>query len=116
MKIKSLSDIPEALFYPVKQWVEADPVHLNILVAINMLLFIISIIAYMSLSKRIGRPDERTNAYYRNFAFAILIGLLVCEMIFPKTYMPYQVLAYKYAIALLVGDLYLFIQYKKDFS
>ncbi|EAR63134.1 hypothetical protein B14911_05446, partial [Bacillus sp. NRRL B-14911] len=40
MEIKSISDIPNALFYPLKTWAEQSSGNWNILVGIGFLLLI----------------------------------------------------------------------------
>lgn len=116
MQIKSFSDIPEALFYSLYQWTEESIGNFNILIGVGMLLILIALVALLFLTKRIGNADERTNAIYKNWAFVLLMTIVICDIIFPKTYLILQFMTYKYIIALLVGDLYLLIKYKKDFS
>ena len=66
--------------------------------------------------KTIGEPDERTNQYHKHWAYVVLMTILVCDIIFPKEYLVMQFFVYKYALAVLAGDIYFYIQYNKDFS
>lgn len=116
MQIKSFSDIPEALFYSFYQWTEESIGNFNLMIGISMLLILISLAALLFLTKRIGNADERTNAIYKNWAFVLLMMIVICDTIFPKTYLILQFSTFKYIMALLVGDIYLLIKYKKDFS
>ena len=116
MEIKSISDIPGAFFYPLKEWAEASSTNWNIFVGIPMVLLLVAAIAYIRLIKTIGEPDERTNQYHKHWAYVDLITILVCDIIFPKEYLVMQFFVYKYALAVLAGDIYFYIQYNKDFS
>ncbi|TFJ38731.1 DUF2178 domain-containing protein [Carnobacterium divergens] len=116
MKIKSLSDLPEALFFPLKEWVTQSPSNLNFLVGLTMLMILIGMCLSYYLLKKIGKPDERTNEYYKKLAYVVLVVIIICDIIFPKSYMPYQFYSIKYSLAVLIGSLYLFRQYRKDFK
>lgn len=116
MKIKSVSDIPSALFYNLKTWSEASSTNFNILVGVSTLLLCLAILGYILLARRIGESDERTNGIYKNFAFILLIVFLICDVLFPRTYLTNQFLVYKYALALIAGDIYLLIQYRRDYA
>ena len=116
MEIKSISDIPGAFFYPLKEWAEASSTNWNIFVGIPMMLLLVAAIAYIRLIKTIGEPDERTNQYHKHWAYVVLITILVCDIIFPKEYLVMQFFVYKYALAVLAGDIYFYIQHNKDFS
>lgn len=116
MKIESISDIPEALFYNLKLWADASITHWNIFVTLPMVLAIITVIASFYLIKKIGKADERTNGYYKNWAYFVLMSVIILDILFPKTYFIQQFFAYKYAISFFVGALYLGWQYKKDFT
>ena len=102
MEIKSISDIPGAFFYPLKEWAEASSTNWNIFVGIPMVLLLVAAIAYIRLIKTIGEPDERTNQYHKHWAYVVLITILVCDIIFPIEYLVMQFFVYKYALAVLV--------------
>ncbi|MDM8213884.1 DUF2178 domain-containing protein [Enterococcus hirae] len=116
MKIHSLADIPNALFYPLKEWAQASSLHWNIFVGSAMLLLLAALVGTLFFIRKLGAADERTNGYYKNWAFTVLIAIFVCDTIFPKDYLMNQFFVYKYAIAFLAGDVYMFLQYRKDFQ
>lgn len=116
MKIKSISDIPEALFYNLKLWTEQSITNWNIFIMIPMILALIAVVFTFYFMKKIGKSDERTNGYYKTWAYFVLMSVIVLDILFPKTYFIQQFFAYKYAISFLVGAIYLGWQYKKDFT
>ncbi|CAM5214289.1 hypothetical protein UACE39S_05493 [Ureibacillus acetophenoni] len=116
MEIKSISDIPNAIFYPLKTWAEHSSGNWNILVGVGGLLLLGSIIFTFVFYKMIGQEDERTNKIYLRSAYCVLWAIILCDIIFPKDYMWNIFFMFKYSLAFLAGGIYLAIQYKKDFS
>ena len=95
MVIKSLSDIPSALFYRLKTWAEYSNANWNLLLGIGMLLLIFGIY-YISVN-------------------AMLLTIVFLDILFPKDYMWNQFFLYKYALAFIVSGLSLVYQYRKQF-
>ncbi|GIP23104.1 DUF2178 domain-containing protein [Paenibacillus sp. J22TS3] len=116
MKIKSISDIPNAIFYPLKSWAEQSPENWNILVGFGGLLLIGSAILTYVYYKKIGQDDERTNKIFLKSSYHVLLAIILCDIIFPNEYMWNIFFLFKYALAILAGGIYLAVQYKKDFS
>ncbi len=113
MKIKS---ILESIFYPLKIWAEQSTGNWNILVGTGFLLLIASMIIVFVYSKKIGNEDERTNKIFLKGSNYMLLALVLCDVIFPKEYMWQIFFLFKYSISFLVTGIFLFLQYKKDFS
>ena len=116
MKIKSLSDIPEALFYPLKEWSEQSIGNFNLLVGIGFLFVMFSTIFVVTYSIKIGKADERTTLIILKGAQIMLFAIIACDILFPKDYLVNQFFMFKYGNAFFVSGLYLFIQYRKDFK
>ena len=101
MKIKAISDIPNAAFYSLKTWAESSSTNLNMLVGIGFILIIIgAILVY----------------FYTKSTVAMLWTIVICDIIFPKTYMWNQFFMFKYALALIIAGISMSLQYRKDFS
>ncbi|MFF2755723.1 DUF2178 domain-containing protein [Psychrobacillus sp. NPDC058041] len=116
MKIKSISDIPNAIFNPLKSWAEQSTGNWNILVGVGFLLFMGSAIFAYVFYKKIGQDDERTNKIFLKSSYFMLWAIILCDIIFPKDYMWNIFFLFKYALAILAGGIYMAIQYKKDLS
>jgi membrane-associated HD superfamily phosphohydrolase len=116
MKIKSISDIPNAIFNPLKSWAEQSTGNWNILIGVGFLLFIGSAIFAYVFYKKIGQDDERTNKIFLKSSYFMLWAIILCDVIFPKDYMWNIFFLFKYALAILAGGIYMAIQYKKDLS
>ncbi|MDQ0270381.1 DUF2178 domain-containing protein [Cytobacillus purgationiresistens] len=116
MKIKSISDIPNAIFYPLKSWAEQSSGNWNILIGVGGLLLIGSAIFAYFFYKKIGQDDERTNKIFLKSSYYMLLAIILCDMIFPNDYMWNIFFLFKYTLAFLAGGIYLAVQYKKDFS
>jgi len=114
MKIKSLSDIPEALFYPIKKWVDLNINNFHIFLVGILLLIFLGLVLCITYSKKIGKADERTVNINLKSCYYMLITIVVCDIIFPTEYLHQQFAMLKYGIALIVSGLYLFLQYRKD--
>ncbi|WP_052004619.1 hypothetical protein [Agrilactobacillus composti] len=111
MKIHSISDIPDWLFFPIKQWVEQNQTHFNIFIGVATLMVLFTLGSSWILVKKIGKQDERTTPIYLQSMKMGLITLLICEAIFPVHYLILQFRLYKYGFALLVVVLYLLRAY-----
>lgn len=116
MKIKSLSDIPEAMFYPLKEWSEQSIGNFNLLVGIGFIFVMFSAIFVVTYSIKMGKSDERTLLISLKSAYIMLVAIIACDMFFPRGYLVNQFFMFKYGIACFVSGLYLFLQYRKDFK
>ncbi|MGD6795033.1 DUF2178 domain-containing protein [Metabacillus indicus] len=116
MQIKSVSDIPDALFYPLKSWAEQSAGNWNILIGTGGLLLTASMIFVYVYYKRIGKDDERTNKIFLKSFYYMLCAIILCDMIFPKDYMWNIFFMFKYTLAFLAAGIYMAVQYRRDFT
>lgn len=114
MDVKSLSDIPAWIFYPIKLWAEKDSDNFNILVGTGMILLVLSFIMVWILVRRLGESDERTSKTYLKAMSWALVVILVCEIVFPSTYLVNQFKLYKYAFAMIAAAVYMYAKYRKE--
>lgn len=114
MKINSLSDIPNALFYPLKEWSEQSVGNFNLLVGIGFVFVMFSAAFVIFYSIKTGKSDERTTLISLKSAYFMLVAIIVCDLFFPKGYLVNQFFMFKYGIACFVSGLYLWLQSKKD--
>ncbi|MCF6419733.1 MAG: DUF2178 domain-containing protein [Furfurilactobacillus sp.] len=115
MQIKSLSDIPDALFWPLKQWVEQSNLNLNILVGFSLILIVLITLGWSIMTRKIGKvQDERTAKIYLTASSIMLSANLACDIIFPTDYLMNQFRMIKYIIMFLAGLIYLFTKYRKE--
>ena len=115
LEINSISEIPNAIFYPLKSWAELSTGNWNILIGVGFLLLIGSVIFALVFYKKIGEKDERTNTIFLKSSYCMLLVIILCDVIFPNDYMWNIFFLFKYALAILAGGIYLAIQYKKEF-
>ncbi|WP_433747813.1 DUF2178 domain-containing protein [Falsibacillus pallidus] len=116
MKIKSISDIPNAMFYPLKSWAEQSSTNWNVLIGVGGLLLIASAIFCYIFYKKIGQDDERTHKIFLKSSYYMLLAIILCDVLFPKDYMWNMFFLFKYTLAFIAGGIYLAVQYKRDFS
>ncbi|GGH19814.1 DUF2178 domain-containing protein [Paenibacillus segetis] len=116
MITKSISDIHNSIFSPLKSWAEHSSGNWNILIGVGFLLVMGSAIFTFVFYKKLGQDDERTNKIFLTSSFYMLLVIILCDMIFPKDDMWTIFFLFKYALAFLAGGIYLAVQYKKDFS
>lgn len=110
------SDIHNAIFHPLKSWVEQSTGNWNILIGVGFVLLIGSAIFTYVFYKKIGRDDERTNIIFLKSSFCMLLTIVLCDVVFPKDYMWNIFFLFKYTLAFLASGIYMAIQYKKDLS
>ena len=116
MKSNFLSDIHNAIFYPLKSWAEQSTGNWNILIGVGFLLLVGSAIFAYVFYKKIGQGDERTNNIFLKSSYYMLLAIVLCDIIFPKDNMWTIFFLFKYSLAFLSGGIYMAVQYKKDFS
>ncbi|WP_223068529.1 DUF2178 domain-containing protein [Paenibacillus caui] len=115
MKIKFISDIHDAIFYPLKSWAEQSPGNWNILIGSGFVLLLVGGILTYVFQKKMGKADERTMQISLKSALIMLCVVILCDMIFPKEYMWQIFFLFKYSLAFLASGIYLAVRYKKDF-
>lgn len=116
MKIKSLMDVPTALFYPLKEWTEKSITNFNIFIGIGMIFLLFSIGLLLIYSSKIGKSDERSSNIHLKGAYFILMTIIISDLLFPRDYLVNQFFMFKYGLACFAGGLYLLFQYRKDFK
>ncbi|MGY3771686.1 hypothetical protein [Tetragenococcus solitarius] len=116
MKINSFSDIIPALFYPLKEWAESSRTNWFIFIGFGLFMLFIMITIIFYFSKKFGKDDERTDVIYKNWAYVVLLTILIGDIILPNEYLVSQFTMYKYVISFLAGNIYFLIQTKKDFN
>ncbi|MDM7642627.1 DUF2178 domain-containing protein [Leuconostoc citreum] len=114
MKINSLSDLPDALFYPLKKWSEQSIGNYNLLVGIGFIFVMFSAAFVITYSIKTGKSDERTTLISLKSAYFMLIVIIACDLFFPKGYLVNQFFMLKYGMACFVSGLYLWFQSRKD--
>jgi hypothetical protein len=109
--------IEDAIFTPLKTWTEQSNSNWNMLIGIGFLSLIIAMILVYVLQKKMGMSvsDERTSQINLKSALVMLIGIIFCDLIFPKEYMWQIFFLFKYSLAFLAAGIYLAIRYKRDF-
>ncbi len=109
--------IEDAIFTPLKTWTEQSNSNWNMLIGIGFLSLIIAMILVYVLQKKMGMSvsDERTSQINLKSALVMLIGIILCDLIFPKEYMWQIFFLFKYSLAFLAAGIYLAVRYKKDF-
>ncbi len=109
--------IEDAIFTPLKTWTEQSNSNWNMLIGIGFLSLIIAMILVYVLQKKMGMSvsDERTSQINLKSALVMLIGIILCDLIFPKEYMWQIFFLFKYSLAFLAAGIYLAIRYKRDF-
>ncbi|WP_428911838.1 DUF2178 domain-containing protein [Niallia sp. Krafla_26] len=115
MESRSIFDITNSIFYPLKSWAEHSSANWNILIGVGFLLLIGSAIFAYVFYKQIGHDDERTSKIFLKSSYCMLWAIILCDIIFPKDYMWTIFFLFKYTLAFLAAGFYLAIQYKKDF-
>ncbi|PFW75778.1 DUF2178 domain-containing protein [Priestia aryabhattai] len=109
--------IENVIFTPLKTWTEQSNSNWNMLIGIGLLSLIIAMILVYVLQKKMGMSvsDERTSQINLKSALVMLIGVILCDLIFPKEYMWQIFFLFKYSLAFLAAGIYLAIRYKRDF-
>ncbi|AUV71616.1 hypothetical protein [Lactiplantibacillus plantarum] len=116
MESRNLSNLSGAIFYSLKEWSEQSVSNFNILIAISFAFLMVSCAFCVICFIKIGRADERTTVISLKGAYAMLIVIVVCDMIFPRTYLVNQFFMFKYGIACFVSGMYAWLQCRKDFK
>ena len=117
MKNESISGkITNTIFEPLKIWVEESNSNWNMLIGIGFVLLIVGVIMLFAYTFKMGKGDERTSQIQLKCALIMLIGIILCDTIFPKDYMWQIFFLFKYAIAFIASGIYLAVRYTKDFS
>lgn len=116
MKIRSISDISDSMFYSLKVWAEKSNGNWNILIGTGFLLILLGMFLMLFYTKKFGKEDEYSKGVYYKATSVMLLTIVFCDIVFPKTYMWNQFFMFKYGLAILFYGITLMYQYKKDFS
>lgn len=114
MEISNLNNIPGSLFYLLKNWSEQSVGNYNLLIVIAFAFVMLSSIFLIYICLKIGRSDERTLLINLKGAYVMLVAIILCDMIFPKSYLVHQFFMLKYGIACFAAAFYLAMTYRKD--
>lgn len=112
MKIEEISD---TVFFSLKNWAETSTSNWNMLISSGFTLLLIGVILLYVFYKKIGKSDERTTQIHLRSIYIMLLGVILCDVIFPKEYMWQIFFLYKYSFAFIASGIYLAARYKKDF-
>lgn len=115
MKIESISQISNSIFYPLKTWAEKSTGNWNMLIGSGLGFLLVGVILVCVYLIKIGKGDERTNQIYLQSILIMLGGVILCDLVFPKEYMWQVFFLFKYSLAFLASGIYLAVRYKKDF-
>jgi len=63
-------------------WMSESTQNFNIIVGVTPILFLVSLIILFVISKKIGKPDERTNAIYFKISSFMFITQIIMNSIF----------------------------------
>ncbi|WP_042147380.1 LPXTG cell wall anchor domain-containing protein [Paucisalibacillus sp. EB02] len=110
-----ITEISNKTFYPLKTWAEESPGNWNMLLGIGLVLLLLGGILIFVFRKKMGKADERTIQISLRSTLIMLCGIVLCDVIFPKTYMWEIFFLYKYSLAFIASGIYLAVRYKKDF-
>lgn len=111
----NISDISNAIFYPLKSWAEHSQGNWNILIVSSLVLLLVGGILTYLFRKKMGKADERTTQISLKSSLIMLCVVVLCDIIFPKEYMWQIFFLFKYSLAFLASGIYLAVRYKKDF-
>jgi hypothetical protein len=105
----------------LNNWMLESSQNFNIIVGLTMLLHAGSIFTLIYISKKFGKPDERTNAVYLKITscmFTTQIILLTILLTFLDHNLEYfrQLFILFEGIVFLVGAIYAFRLYRMDFK
>lgn len=110
---KSSTEISNSIFYPLKSWAEATPGNWNILLGSGIVLLLVGMILMFGFQMKIGKADERTNQISLRSAYILLLGVVFCDVVFPKEYMWQIFFLFKYSLAFGTFSLYINFFHKK---
>jgi multisubunit Na+/H+ antiporter MnhB subunit len=105
----------------LNNWMLESSRNFNIIVGLTMILHAGSIFALIYFSKKIGKPDERTNAIYLKVTSCmfttqmIMIALFISLVDNNIEYFRQLFILFE-GIVFLVGAIYAFRLYRKDFK
>ncbi|WP_207302303.1 DUF2178 domain-containing protein [Gracilibacillus phocaeensis] len=114
--MNTTDEITDTIFKPLNDWAQAAPGNWNTLLGSGFVVLLAGLILLFGLLRKIGKPDERTNQIHLKSAYIVLLGVVVCDIIFPKEYMWEIFFLFKYGLAFVAAGIYLAVRYKKDFT
>ncbi|WP_047981912.1 hypothetical protein [Ornithinibacillus contaminans] len=105
----------------LNEWMLESTTNFNIIAGITMLVYAGSILSLFIISKKFGKPDERTNGIYLKIIVCMFVTQLIMNSIFISwvdrdiDYFRQFFILFQ-GIVFLVGAVYSFILYRKDFK
>ncbi|GIN88257.1 hypothetical protein J6TS2_46430 [Heyndrickxia sporothermodurans] len=105
----------------LNNWMSESTQNFNIIVGITAILFLGSIIALFIIRKKIGQPDERTNAIYLKiiscmFTTQIIMNAIFISLVDRNIEYFRQFFILFQGIVFLIGAIYAFGLYRKEFK
>lgn len=105
----------------LNDWMSESIQNFNIIVGLTMLLYVGSLIVLFYIGRKFGRPDERTNAIYLKIISCMFTTQLIMSTIF-ISFIDQDIQYFRQffilfqAVVFLVGAIYAFRLYKKDYK
>jgi hypothetical protein len=105
----------------LNDWMLQSSDHFNVMVGVTMVLYVGSLVILYYVTRKFGKPDERTNAVYLKIISCMFTAQLVVNGIFISWVdrdIEYfrQIFILFQGIVFLVGAIYSIMQYRKDFK
>ncbi|GIN86304.1 hypothetical protein J6TS2_26900 [Heyndrickxia sporothermodurans] len=105
----------------LNKWMLESTQNFNIIVGITAILLLGSIIVLFIFSKKMGQPDERTNAIYLKiiscmFTTQIIMNAIFISLVDHNTEYFRQFFLLFQGIVFLIGAIYTVGQYRKEFK
>lgn len=105
----------------LNNWMLESSRNFNIIVGLTMALYVGSLLVLLYISKKFGKPDERTNTIYLKIVSCMFTTQLIMNTIFITLvdrnieYFRQFFILFQ-GIVFLVGAIYAFRLYRKDFK
>ncbi|KFM98894.1 6-aminohexanoate hydrolase [Bacillus clarus] len=105
----------------LNKWMLESTDNFNIVVGLTTILFLSSVIALIIIYKKIGRPDERTNAIYlkitsRMFTTQVLMNAIFISLVGKDIETFRQIFILFEAFVFFVGAIYSFKLYRQEYK
>ncbi|MEQ2527269.1 6-aminohexanoate hydrolase [Robertmurraya yapensis] len=105
----------------LNNWMLESSQNFNIVVGLTMVLYVGSLLVLFYIGKKFGKPDERTNGIYLKISSCMFTTQLIVSAIFISLvdrnieYFRQFFILFQ-AIVFIVGAIYAFRLYRKDFK
>lgn len=105
----------------LNNWMLESSDNFNVIVGLTMVLYVGSLLMLFYVGKKFGKPDERTNAIYLKiisymFTTQIIMNAIFITLVNRDIEYFRQVFILFQGIVFLVGAIYAFRLYRKDFK